>query len=101
MATEKKLPSWLVINDDGSATVTLSRPREFNTVKTDKVTLREPTVKDWRAAKLMHKDDKEALEVTLLASLAGCAPSDIDGVSMRDYGRLQEGYFRLSADIND
>ena len=37
--TEKKLPSWLTLTDEG-VTITLRYPTELNHVKTDKVVMR-------------------------------------------------------------
>lgn len=48
-ATEKKTTAWLNLTDEG-VTVTLRYPTELNSVKTDKITLRAPTVRDVRTA---------------------------------------------------
>lgn len=95
--TEKKLPTWLAVTAD-NATITLSRAIELNGVRCDRLVLRTPTIGDMRHAARLHKDDKEAQEIQLFANLAECSPADIERLSMRDYGRVQEGYFRLVAD---
>lgn len=95
--SEKKPPAWLTVGAD-SITVRLKRPVDLNGVKQNQITLRVPTVGDMRAAAKQHKDDKEAQEITLFASLAGCAPADIERLAIADYGRVQEGYFRLIYD---
>lgn len=95
--SNKKIPRWLTVGAD-SATVKLSRPIDMNGVKQNQLTMRVPTVGDLRAAAKQNKDDKESQEITLFASLAGCAPADIERLSVADYGRVQEGYFRLIDD---
>lgn len=93
----EKTPAWLAVGADG-ATITLSRASSMNGIRQNKVTLRIPTVGDLRAAARHSKDDKEEQEIFLFASLAECAPADIEGLSMRDYNRVQDGYFRLIAE---
>ncbi len=68
MTDLKKLPSWLVVTPD-SATVTLSRPSEINSVVVDRLTLRSPTVREVRAANATAGGDDEAREMHLFASL--------------------------------
>ena len=93
----KKTPDWLTIGPE-NATIRLSRPTAMNGVQQDKIALRIPTVGDLRAAAKLSRDDKEYQEIVLFASLAECAPADIEKLSVRDYNRVQEGYFRLIAD---
>jgi hypothetical protein len=93
----KKTPSWLQQGPD-SVTITLSRPEPFNGVKTNKVTLRAPTVRDVRAAQKLHPSDAEDRELALFASLAQVAPTDLEAIKLTDYNRIQEGYFRLTSD---
>lgn len=97
--TPEKTPDWLDVGAEFT-TVTLSRATAMNGIKKDKVTLRIPTVGDLRAAAKHSKDDKEELEIFLFASLAECSPADIEGLSVRDYKRVQEGYFRLIAEAD-
>ncbi|MCK6435961.1 phage tail assembly protein [Rivihabitans pingtungensis] len=93
----ENLPAWLAVGAD-SITITLSRASSMNGIKQNKVTLRTPTIGDLRAAYRHSKDDKESQEIFLFASLAECAPADIEGLSVRDYNRVQDGYFRLIAE---
>ncbi|MGQ0711181.1 MAG: phage tail assembly protein [Rhodoferax sp.] len=95
----KKTSDWLTIGPE-KITVKLSRPTTMNGVKQDKIALRVPTVGDLRAAAKHCKDDKEEQEIFLFASLAECAPGDIEKLSVKDYNRVQEGYFRLITDDN-
>ena len=91
--------AWLALSQDQeSVTVTLSRPTEINGVKQDRITLRTPTVADLRNASKHSKGDVDAQDIFLFASLAECAPADIERLSIKDYNRIKEGYFRL---VND
>ncbi|MDR0578044.1 MAG: phage tail assembly protein [Candidatus Accumulibacter sp.] len=95
-----KSPAWLTVGQE-SVTIALSRATEMNGVKQNRITLRVPTVGDLRAASKQAKDDREEQEVILFASLAECGVADIEKLSVVDYNRVQEGYFRLIADGDD
>lgn len=94
ISTEKKIPSWLVLTDEG-VTVNLRYPTEFNGVKVDTVTLRAPTVRDVRAAVAASGGDAEVREMSLFSSLSQVGVNDLNTLKLVDYERLQEGYFRL------
>ena len=94
ISTEKKTPSWLVLTDEG-VTVTLRYPTELNNVKTDKLVMRAPTVRDVRAAGAASGGDAEKRELQLFSSLTEVGTSDLEGLKVVDYQRVQEGYFRL------
>jgi hypothetical protein len=96
-AKDNVLPKWLQLGD-GIATVVLSRPSEANGIKVDKLTLREPTVREMRAATLQGGNNEEEQEMVLFCSLASIGRGDLEGLLMRDYRRLQTAYFRLGAD---
>ncbi len=89
----KKLPSYLVVESD-RVIVSLSKPAEANGVQVDKLTLRAPTVRDVRAATSTTGDDEQR-EMNLFASLAEVGVKDLEGLTLKDYTRLQAGYFRL------
>ncbi|MBV7527141.1 MULTISPECIES: phage tail assembly protein [unclassified Pseudomonas] len=91
------LPKWLQLGD-GIATVILSKPSEANGIKVDKLTLREPTVREMRAATLQGGSNEEEQEMVLFCSLASIGRADLEGLLMRDYRRLQTAYFRVGAD---
>ena len=93
-ATEKKIPTWLVLNDEG-VSVTLRYPAELNSVKTNRLFLRAPTVRDVRAAQATAGNDAEQREMQLFAGLAEVSIKDLEGLKLLDYQRVQEGYFRL------
>ncbi|MNC69822.1 hypothetical protein D3C75_1205610 [compost metagenome] len=94
---DKVLPKWLQLGD-GIATVALSRPSQANGIQVDKLTLREPTVREMRAATLQGGTNEEEQEMVLFCSLASIGRADLEGLLMRDYRRLQTAYFRLGAD---
>jgi hypothetical protein len=96
-AKDNALPKWLQLGD-GIATVVMSRPSEANGIKVDKLTLREPTVREMRAATLQGGSNEEEQEMVLFCSLATIGRGDLEGLLMRDYRRLQTAYFRLGAD---
>jgi hypothetical protein len=95
--TTKKLPAWLNLAAD-RVTVTLSKPTDMNGMQVDKVTLRSPTVRDIRAAQQGAGEDDEQRELNLFASLAEVGVKDLEGLALKDYSRLQTGYFRLVQD---
>lgn len=80
MSQVKKTPAWMVLSAE-SVVVSLTKPVQMNSVTCDKVTLRAPTVRDVRAA-----------------SLAEVGAKDLEGMTLKDYQRLQAGYFRLVQD---
>ncbi|MBC3466034.1 phage tail assembly protein [Pseudomonas sp. RW10S2] len=97
MAQENRQPQWLNLAAD-RVTVRLSRPSEANGIQVDSLTLRAPTVRDMRNAKAGGASDDEQRELNLFASLAEVGIKDLEGLTLKDYGRLQAGYFRLVQD---
>ncbi|WP_095077345.1 phage tail assembly protein [Pseudomonas sp. Irchel s3h17] len=95
--TQDLLPKWLQLGS-GIATVILSRPSQANGIQVDKLSLREPTVREMRAATLQGGTNEEEQEMVLFCSLASIGRGDLEGLLMRDYRRLQTAYFRLGAD---
>lgn len=89
--------TWLTLTA-GSAQIKLTRPAMVNGVQVDTVTLREPTVRDVRAATASSNGDDEQREMSLFASLAEVGSKDLEGLPMKDYKRLQAAYFRLVED---
>lgn len=90
MSGEKK-PSWIKIGEDGSVTVTLSRPFEINGAKLSYLVLREPTVDDQIVSSETRGSDV-IKEVTLFSNLCTVAPSDLRRLPARDYMRLQAAF---------
>ncbi|MCE0916888.1 MULTISPECIES: phage tail assembly protein [unclassified Pseudomonas] len=97
MAQTKKLPQWLTV-DAERVNVRLSRPSEANGVQVDSLSLRAPTVRDIRNAQAGGVADDEQRELNLFASLAEVGVKDLEGLALKDYSRLQTGYFRLVQD---
>lgn len=97
MAQAKKLPQWMMLSAE-RVTVRLSRPSEANGLQVDSLSLRAPTVRDIRNAQLGGAGDDEQRELNLFASLAEVGVKDLEGLALKDYSRLQSGYFRLVQD---
>ncbi len=97
MTQAKKTPAWMNLSAD-SVVVTLTKAVELNGVRCDTVTLRAPTVRDVRAANTAAGGDDEQRELALFASLAQVGSKDLEGMTLKDYQRLQAGYFRLVQD---
>ena len=91
------IPSWLSVNTD-RALVTLTCPSVINGVSVDTLALRSPTVRDVRTANRDAGGDDEQRELILLAELAGAPVSDLEGLKLVDFNRLQAGYFRMDQD---
>ena len=96
MAQVIKTPSWLTLTND-RVTVALTRPAEANGLTVDKLSLRAPTVRDIRSAQ-GGAGDEEQRELNLFASLAEVGVKDLESLALKDYTRLQTGYFRLVQD---
>lgn len=97
MSEAKKIPAWLVLSVDG-VTIHLSKPSSLNGIVADKVTMRAPTVRDVRAASVTANGDEEQRELNLFATLAEVGVKDLDDLHLKDYKRLQSGYFRMVDD---
>ncbi|MDN7142685.1 phage tail assembly protein [Pseudomonas sp. JQ170] len=97
MSNAIKIPSFLKLGTD-AVTVTLSKPTQANGVEVDALRLRAPTVRDIRAAQATAGGDDEQREMNLFASLAEVGPKDLEGLTLKDYARVQAGYFRLVQD---
>ncbi len=96
MTQATKVPAWMTVSAD-RVVVRLSRATEANGVQVDSLSLRAPTVRDLRAAQSGGADD-ETREMNLFASLAEVGVKDLEGLTLKDYSRLQTGYFRLVQD---
>ncbi|SFX86739.1 phage tail assembly protein [Pseudomonas sp. NFACC36] len=90
-------PSWMTLAAD-RVTVKLTVPLEANGVRVDTLSLRAPTVRDLRVARQTAPNDEEQQDLNLFASLAEVSTKDLDGMFLKDYARLQAGYFRLVQD---
>lgn len=89
-----KDPSWLTVTD-ATASVVLSKPINANDIQVDRLTLRSPTIREVRVATKAAPDDEEQSELILFASLSDSGVKDLEGLTVRDYKRVQTAYFRL------
>lgn len=89
--SEKKTPADYVVERDGFAEVTLSRPAKINGVETAVLKLREPTAGDLERFQESKGSDARR-EVEAFANLCEASPDDIRNLPVRDYSRLQAGY---------
>ena len=88
------LPKWLKLSAEG-VTVTLKYPTLISDVLTDALTMRAPSLKDWRASKVAGNGDYEKQELSLFSSLTGLSEAELLTLKFKDYQRLSAGYFRL------
>ncbi|MGY2170548.1 phage tail assembly protein [Pseudomonas gingeri] len=93
----KKVPAYLEV-DAERVVVKLSKPTEANGVVVDRLVMRAPTVRDVRAAQATANGDDEVRELNLFSSLVEAGVKDLEGLTLKDYTRLQAGYFRLVQD---
>lgn len=92
----RETPEYIVLNEDFSVTVKLSRPHSVDGQDRDTIVLREPTADEQAAfqtpADASMKAAAEA-EKKLFAALAnGVPPKEIGSLPLRDYRRLQVGF---------
>lgn len=84
-------PEWLKELDDGSLEITLAKPLDVDGTKVAALVMREPTVADQLAASEAKGSDA-AREITMFANLCEMSPADIQGMSLRNYGRVQKAF---------
>jgi len=91
------IPSWMKIDAQG-VTVKLTVPSKINGIEVDTIRLRSPTLKEVRAAQKANPGEDEKMELMLFSSLAEAGPSDLEGLKLKDYVRVQNAYFRMGED---
>jgi hypothetical protein len=91
MANSKEKADFFKSNDDGSVTVTLSRPIEIDGASVPALTMREPTVEDHLVAEKVKGSDLER-EIAMFGNLCGVTPASIRRLPHRDYLRLAAAY---------
>lgn len=89
--TEKNPAADHVVERDGYAEVTLTRPREINGTVSSVIRLREPTVEDTERYQ-ESKESEARREVTMIANLCEINPDDLRKFPLRDYNRLQAAF---------
>ena len=94
ISLNKRLPKWLELTDEG-VTVTLAYKANISGVLVDKVTMRAPSVRDMEAAKAAGGGEMDKMEKNLFCSLIMATETDLASLKIKDYNRLQAGYFRL------
>jgi hypothetical protein len=90
----KTLPAWLSLSAIG-AVVTLTRPSQANSVDVEALNLRNPTMREVRAADRAANGDDEQRELMLFAGLAEVGLKDLEGLKLTDYRRVQTAYSHL------
>ena len=55
------------------------------------IVMREPTVKDLRTANKSSKSSED-VELTLLGNLTERSPAELDELTLKNYGRVQEAF---------
>lgn len=93
-AIAKNLPAWLSLSALG-AVVTLTRPSKANSIDVEALNLRNPTVREVRAADRAANGDGEQRELMLFAGLAEVGLKDLEGLKLTDYRRVQTAYSHL------
>jgi len=93
-AIAKNLPAWLSLSAVG-AVVTLTRPSQANSIDVEMLNLRNPTVREVRAADRAANGDDEQRELMLFAGLAEVGLKDLEGLKLTDYRRVQTAYSHL------
>ncbi|WP_298937551.1 phage tail assembly protein [uncultured Ruegeria sp.] len=91
--SEGKLPEWLTEEDDGSMTVSfadLKNKPKLDGTEVSSLTMREPTVADELAIEKIKSIGER--ESQAIANLTEQSPETIRGLTMRQYGRLQDAY---------
>lgn len=96
MSTEK-LPQWLTLTAEG-AVIKLAGPETLNGMQCDTITLRTPRITDVRAAEVVFPDNVRGLDLMLYSSLAGVGQKDMEGLTVKNYNRVNHAYFRLVED---
>lgn len=88
----KNPPKELITdNDDGSKTCHFSdAPVMSDGVALKSIVMREPRVSDQLAVDNISSSAKS--EVMLIANLCDVSPETIEGMTMRQYGRVQDAY---------
>lgn len=80
--------------EDDTDTVQLAYPIDTNGVRTDRLTLRRPTVGDLLNSLQNGRSDPEA-EIWLLANLCSVCPDDLKALDLSDYMKLQRALGKM------
>jgi len=80
-----------IVEKDGFAVITLARPEKVNGETVDALSMREPTVGDMKVVQTFKGSDAER-EIFGIGNLTGLTPKEVEALSMRNFGRLQEAF---------
>ncbi|QKN87918.1 tape measure protein chaperone [Acinetobacter phage vB_AbaP_Alexa] len=83
-------PDFLDIHDD-HIVITLKAGVEIDGAKVNALTMREPTVDD-NLAMDAYKGTDAQKELFMFGNLCGVAPTDLQKLTLRDYGRVQKAF---------
>lgn len=97
MSKNTPIPSWMTEVKSSHITLKLSTPSELNGVTVDSVTLRTPRVSDMRAANTLFKGDPVQQDFYMYATVLECGMDDLEKLTVSDFNRIQEAYFRLAS----
>ena len=78
--------------------IKLQYPVKVDGATVNEISLRRPTVKDMRVARITGKDDA-AQEINLIANLAQITTEAVESIDMADFVKVQKalaGFFGLS-----
>ena len=79
--------------------IKLDYPIQIDGATINEISLRRPTVKDMRVARITGGKDDAAQEINLIANLAQITPDAVESLDMADFVKVQkalQGFFGLS-----
>lgn len=91
MSINKNKAAGHVVERNGYAEVTLSRPRSIEGNETSVVRMREPTVEDMERFQ-ESKGSEAQREVAMIANLCELPPDEVRKFPLRDYARMQAAF---------
>ncbi|MGO4521110.1 phage tail assembly protein [Dyella sp. 2RAF44] len=94
-AKNSDTPSYIA-EGDGQAVITLAAPATINGEKVTQITMREPTVGDMKRLQ-KHKGDEAEKEIYGVSSLCEISTEDVEGLSLRNFARVQEAFALFSS----
>ncbi len=79
--------------------IKLDYPIKIDGATVNEISLRRPTVKDMRVARITGGKDDAVQEINLIANLAQITPDAVESLDMADFVKVQKalaGFFGLS-----
>lgn len=96
MAKKESTSKDYLRQEEGSTVISLARSETINGEKVEQVTMREPTVGDWKRMNNYSGSDADK-EIFGIANLVGITPKEVEGFSLRNMARLQEAFALFTA----